>query len=289
MTGFGKAEINENGHSVTVEIKSVNNRYCDISIYLPQTVRSLEHKLKEIIQQKIQRGKLNVSVRIEKQDEAEIDIDLNPKVVQSYMHILSDLKKYSKIDEPIRLDHLLAFKDIFLPKEESDEELKTLERLLFTAVGKAADELNIMRKQEGSHLSKDMKERINTIENRVGVVATRAAERVPEARLKMRERFKQLLDDEQFDQNRLEMELAVMADRLDITEEVVRMGSHIKYIRKAIDSDEAVGRKLNFLIQEMNREINTMGSKSNDAEIAHEVVDMKEALEIIREQIQNIE
>ena len=289
MTGFGKAEINENGLNVTVEIKSVNNRYCDISIYLPQSVRSLEPKLKDIILQKLQRGKLNVSIRVEKQDEAEINIELNPKVVQSYMHLLTDLKKYSKIEEPIRLDHLLSFKDIFLPKEESDNEMDRLEKMLFKAVNNAVDDLNTMRKQEGSHLALDLNKRIDIIEEKVTIVGQRASERVPEARAKMKERLRALLEDEQFDPMRLEMEIAVLADRLDITEETVRMGSHLKYFRKAINSDEAVGRKLNFLIQEMNREINTMGSKSNDAEIAHEVVDMKEALEIIREQIQNIE
>ncbi|TNE70619.1 YicC family protein [bacterium] len=289
MTGFGKAEINENGHTITVEIKSVNNRYCDISIYLPQPVRSLEPKLKDIIQQKVQRGKLNVSVRIEKQNEAEIDIDLNPKVVQSYMHLLGDLKKFAQIDDPVRLDHLLTFKDIFAPKEETEEEMQILESLLCKAVEKAVDDLNTMRSQEGSHLSKDLAHRIDVIEQKVDLVKTRASERIPEIRQRMKERLKQLLEDEQFDSNRMEMELAVMAERLDITEEIVRMGSHIKYYRKAIDSAEPVGRKLNFLIQEMNREINTMGSKCNDAEIAHEVVDMKEQLEIIREQIQNIE
>lgn len=289
MTGFGKAEINENGHTITVEVKSVNNRYCDISIYLPQPVRSLEPKLKDIILQKVQRGKLNVSIRIEKQNEAEIDIDLNPKVVQSYMHLLENLKSFAGINETVRLDHLLTFKDIFAPKEETEEEMEILESLLCKGVEIAIDDLNTMRNQEGAHLSKDLAQRVTRIEEKVEIVKKRASDRIPEVRQRMRDRLKQLLDDEQFDTTRMEMELAIMAERLDITEEIVRMGSHITYFRKAIESKESAGRKLNFLIQEMNREINTMGSKCNDAEIAHEVVDMKEQLEIIREQIQNIE
>ena len=289
MTGFGKAEISDSGYHVSVEIKSVNNRFCDISIYLPQPVRSLETKLKDVVLKRIQRGKISASVRIEKQNVAEIGIDLDAKVVQSYVKLLNDLKTFAAIDETIKIEHLLNFKDIFAPKQESDEEIIILEDLISQGLDKAAAEMNIMRVQEGSHLATDLKERINSIEEHVYFVQQRAALRVPEARFKMQDRLKNLLEDENFDMNRLELEIAVLADRLDITEEIVRMGSHLKYFRQAIDAKEAVGRKLNFLIQEMNREVNTMGSKSNDAEVAHLVVSIKESLEIIREQIQNIE
>lgn len=289
MTGFGKAEINESGFHISVEIKSVNNRFCDISIYLPQPVRSLENKLKEVVLKHIQRGKITASVFIEKQNLAEIDLGLDEKVVQSYVKLLTDLKQYSGINEPISLQHLLSFKEIFSPKQESEDELTQLEELLVKAIDQATIKMNEMRYQEGQHLSDDLKKRIDTIELNVSEIQTRAQQRVPEARDKMKERIKNLLDDEKFDVTRLETELAILADRLDITEEIVRMGSHLKYFRQAIDAKEAVGRKLNFLIQEMNREVNTMGSKSNDAEIAHTVVSIKEALEIIREQIQNIE
>lgn len=289
MTGFGKAEINDAGFQISVEIKSVNNRYCDISVYLPQPVRSLENKLKDVILQRIQRGKITTSIRIEKQNIAEIDIGLDEKVVQSYVKLLTNMKNFAGLNEPVTLQHLLSFKEIFTPKQESEEEMIVLEQLLTKALDVAVVAMNEMRLQEGSHLAEDLKKRINTIEENVVAVKERSVQRIPEARQKMKDRLKNLLEDDNFDQTRLEMELAILADRLDITEEVVRMGSHVKYFRQAIDSKEPVGRKLNFLIQEMNREVNTMGSKSNDAEIAHIVVSIKEALEIIREQIQNIE
>lgn len=289
MTGFGKAEVSAPEHLISVEIKSVNNRYCDISFYLPSQIRSLENKLKEIVSKHVNRGKINVSVRLEKMNQNELDVIVNHDLVKGYLNILNQIKETAEIETPITLEQILQFKDVIQTPEEDIDDLETLEEYIFEAIELATRDLVGMRKDEGNHLEKDLNDRIDAIEEKVSHVKERAILRVPEARKKMKERLNQILEEENFDETRLESEIAILSDRLDITEEVVRMGSHITYFRTALDSTDTVGRKLNFLIQEMNREINTMGSKANDADIAHHVVEMKETLEIIREQVQNIE
>jgi uncharacterized protein (TIGR00255 family) len=289
MTGFGRAEYSEEGFSSTVEIKSVNNRYCDISIYLPSSLKSIESGVKEIIQKYIQRGKLNVNIRVEKSDEADIGIETNEKVLRSYLNLLKDTKEIAGITQDVTIEHLLTFRDIFTPREETEEELKKIATVVMKAVDLASQEIATMRQREGDNLKTDFKKRIEQIDEALEKVTTRAKERIPEARKKLTDRITNLVEDDRIDVERLEMEIAVLVDKLDITEEIVRLKSHLELFSESLESEEPVGRKLNFLSQEMNREINTMGSKANDSEIAHAVVSMKEVLENIREQIQNVE
>ncbi|HKJ46139.1 MAG TPA: YicC/YloC family endoribonuclease [Balneolales bacterium] len=289
MTGFGRGESSDNGMTATVEIKSVNSRFSDISIRLPQSLRDKETEFRELIQQHIERGKFNVSIKLEKQDLAELDITIDPKVVASYRQLLTNLKDSAGIKEPISLSHYLSFNDLFVTRESDEEELKAMAVLVRDAIKKALHHLNSMRSQEGGHLAEDLLMRLDNIEDILQLIGKRADERVPEARDKFHERIENLINDDNFDKERLELELAILADKLDITEEIVRLQSHIKFFREAMERNGSVGRKLNFLIQEMNREINTIGSKANDSQISHNVVDLKEILEKIREQIQNIE
>lgn len=289
MTGFGRGESSNNGITATVEIKSVNSRFSDITIRLPQNLRDKETEFRDLIQQNIERGKFNVTVKVEKQDVAELDITIDPKVVKSYKQLLNSLRKAADINEPVSLSHYLAFNDVFVSRESDEEELKIMTDLVRKAIKKALTNLKAMRSQEGEHLANDLKMRLERIESILKLIEERAKERVPEARTRFQDRIKSLIEDDKFDNERLELEIAILADKLDITEEIVRLQSHIKFFREAMDLNGTVGRKLNFLIQEMNREINTIGSKANDSDISHHVVDLKEILEKIREQIQNIE
>ena len=256
---------------------------------LPQSLRHAEGKLRDVVTHSIERGKLNITIDIEHQDEAELDIAVNPSIIKSYRSLLERLKQSAGLNESLTLNHFLQFDDVFTSKEEDESEIETKVDAVTKALTKALKNLGEMREQEGQHLSEDLAGRLNGMEEMLGIVKQKAETRVPDARTKLQERIKALLGDDGFDQERLEQEIAILADRIDITEEIVRLESHIKFFREAMAKEGAVGRRLNFLSQEMNREINTIGSKANDASISHTVVEMKDILEKIREQIQNIE
>lgn len=289
MTGFGRGEYVSDGLKVAVEVKSVNSRFTDISMHLPQSLRQAERALREVVARHIERGKLNITVELDRQEEAELDIAVNPKLIKSYQSLLEQLERTVGLSEPLTLDHFLHFEDIFTTKEEDEAEVADKIDAASQALERALENLREMRTQEGQHLSDDLFARLASMEEMLHSIKERAGDRAPEARKKLQERIKALLGDENFDPERLEQEIAILADRIDITEEIVRLESHIRFFREAMEKDTAVGRRLNFLSQEMNREINTIGAKANDASISHAVVEIKDILEKIREQIQNIE
>lgn len=289
MTGFGRAEINTNGLTFTTEIRSVNNRYCEVSLKMPQSLQNLENEIRENIQKKISRGKLHVFIRLDEGIEAVNRIHFDKDAAKQYFRILEELRFSLNIVEPVNLDHVLSNEHIFKTPDDQLDRIEKLRPLLLQCVDMAIEDLKIMRAQEGSHLKTEFIERLDTIDNTCQIIKELSAERVPEARKKMHERVATLLESDNFDNERLEIEIALLADKLDVTEELVRLASHTKYFREALEDGDSVGRKLNFLIQEMHREINTIGSKAAHAGIAHHVVQLKESLEIIREQIQNIE
>jgi uncharacterized protein (TIGR00255 family) len=289
MTGFGRAEVNANGLTFTTEIRSVNNRYCEVSLKMPQSLQNLENEVRENIQKKVSRGKLHVFIRLDEGVEAVNRIHFDKEVAKQYYKILEELRFTLNITDPVSLHHVLSNEHIFKMPDDQMDRLEKLRPLLFECVDNAIQDLKVMRAQEGSHLKKDFLERLDTIDETCKTIKDLASERVPEAKKKMHERIAALLDSDSFDTDRLELEIAMLADKLDVTEELVRLASHTKYFREALEDGESVGRKLNFMIQEMHREINTIGSKAAHAGIAHHVVQLKESLEIIREQIQNIE
>lgn len=289
MTGFGRGEATENGITATVEIKSLNSRYLDLSIRLPQRLQDKELILKELVQKTISRGKLNINVHVTESDSGEPHIKVDEVKVKAYARILREVQEAAGIEGSLNVRNITGFGDVFITQEDDEEILAEKWAVALKALNSAVENLIAMRTQEGNQLKNDLIERIENIEANLKDIEKVTNGRVEEIRNKLRERIQQLFDDENFDKERLETEVAVIADKMDITEEIVRMRAHLKFFIEAIEQAESAGRRLNFLTQEMNRELNTIGSKANDSEIAHHVVRSKETLEQIREQVQNVE
>lgn len=289
MTGFGRGVASDNGTTATVEIKSLNSRYFDMSIRLPQHLQEKELQLKEILQERVDRGKLNVSVHVDDSGKTELDIAVNEAKVTGYMKLLQQVRETAGIDDPVSVRDLTQFGDIFINQEEDEKEILRKWKLVCKAAEEALDSLISMRKQEGAQLQKDLEERIHTISSNLEVIETFTDGKAEETRTKLRERIAQVIEEEKIDEDRLEMEIAILVDKMDITEEIVRLKSHLKFFLEAVNQKTPSGRRLNFLTQEINRELNTIGSKANNSEIAQNVVVSKEALEQIREQVQNVE
>jgi uncharacterized protein (TIGR00255 family) len=288
MTGYGRGEASEEGVRAVAEIRSVNSRYFEVNTRLPRSLSLRENDVREIIRAKAGRGKINVVVSIERESANNIPLKVNKAAAKSYIKLLNELRKASGIKEKVTLDHLLKFSEVIEAGElqsENEKEWVVVEK----ALSKALEELKLMRQKEGGELRKDLESRLQLLQAKIDSIEKLSKERIPEQRVRLRERIQQLLANETVDENRLELEIALLADKLDVTEECVRFRSHNKFFLEALSDKESAGRKLNFLVQEMNREANTIGSKAADASIAHLVVEAKEELEKIREQLQNVE
>jgi uncharacterized protein (TIGR00255 family) len=288
MTGFGRGEASGGGITVSVELRTVNSRFLEVTARLPRLLSMRENDVKELIRKKISRGKVSVVANVDKDGEGAASLEINSPAARAYYRLLVQLRKTLKLKETVKLEHLLQFSEIFEQKDDSGTDEKAwgvLQESLDAALGALGE----MRRAEGGELERDFRARIALLDQRLGQIEQLSAEQLPAERVRLRERVTQLLEKTPVDEGRLEMELALMADRLDVTEECVRFKSHNKFFLEALSLPEPAGRKLNFLIQEMNREANTIGSKSSATEIAHLVVSMKEELEKIREQLQNIE
>lgn len=288
MTGFGRGEATGGGMTVSVELRTVNSRFLEVTARLPRVLSMRENDVKELIRKKISRGKVNVVANVEKDGEGAASLEINGPAARAYYALLVKLRKTLKLRETVKLEHLLQFSEIFEQKDDGGDDEKPW-AVLQESLDAALVALAEMRRAEGGELERDFRARIALLDRRLGEIERLSAEQVPSERVRLRERVTQLLEKAPVDEGRLEMELALMADRLDVTEECVRFRSHNKFFLEALSLPEPAGRKLNFLIQEMNREANTIGSKSSATGIAHLVVGMKEELEKIREQLQNIE
>jgi uncharacterized protein (TIGR00255 family) len=289
MTGYGRGEATEAGKTAVAEIRTVNNRFLEVTSRLPRALSLRENDVKELIRQKLSRGKVNVVITLDQETVGELPVRVNTSVAQAYYKLLTELRQAVGITEPVSLTHLLNFSEVLEADQAEESDEKEWE-LISTALNAALDGVVTMRRREGGELQRDLAERITLIERILSEIETSAGERLPAERERLRERLQQLLADPSvIDQHRLEFELALFVDKLDVTEECVRFRSHNKFFLDALRNDEAAGRKLNFLIQEMNREANTIGSKANAADVAHKVVAVKEEIEKIREQLQNIE
>jgi uncharacterized protein (TIGR00255 family) len=288
MTGYGRGEANGKGITVAVELRSVNSRFLEVATRLPRSLSLRENEIKELIRRKIARAKVNVLATVERTNDGELPLKINASATRAYYKLLVDLKKTVKLREAVKLEHLLRFSEVIEQQEmehADDEEWEIFQKALDASL----NELNEMRRNEGGELKRDLRSRIIILEQRLGDIERLSREQVPAERTRLRERIKQLMEDEAVDEGRLELEIALLSDRLDVTEECVRFRSHNKFFLEAMDDGDPAGRKLNFLVQEMNREANTIGSKSISSDIAHFVVSVKEELEKIREQLQNIE
>lgn len=289
MTGFGRGELTKDGITANVEIRCVNNRFLEVTTRMPRALSQREKEIKELVRTYVNRGGLTITITVDEEDDGHAALSVNSSAAKSYLKLLNELRKATKIKEKVRLEHLLKFSEVFeVPNEEETDE--RLWNVVVEALHTALKDFNTMRQNEGSELGKDLEKRIRWIDETVNQIEALSKLRIPEERKKLEERIMLLIEDKNIvDQNRLELEIALLADKLDVTEECVRFRSHNKFFLEAMAGEESAGRKLNFLVQEINREANTIGSKTNDATIAHLVVRMKEELEKVREQLQNIE
>jgi uncharacterized protein (TIGR00255 family) len=288
MTGYGQGQASRDGITVTVEVRSVNSRFLEVSARLPRSLSARENEVKDLVRRKTARGKITLTAMLERETGPTLPLRVNVAAAKTYYRLLNELRKTVRLRETVKLEHLLRFSEVIEAQdlENTDEQ----EWGVFqTALDQSLQALAGMRRQEGSELEKDFRLRIGIIERTLERVEELSRGQVPQERIRLRERIHQILDGEPVDEGRLELELALMADRLDVTEECVRFRSHNKFFLEALTDGEAAGRKLNFLVQEMNREANTIGSKSSSPDISHLVVGVKEELEKIREQLQNIE
>lgn len=287
MTGFGKAFAENERISIDIELKSVNSRFLDTFFRIPNFLNLREFELKDVITNKIKRGKINITLQVNFRDPKDSPWGINTVKLNDFLLTVKDLKKQSNINEELRLDHLLSNKDLFSGNkiEISEEDFEFIKETL----NKAIDELDIMKTNEGSELAKDLRQRTKEIETKVDEIKANVSDTIDEYHSLLKERIKNLIDDVNINEERLETELAILADKADITEECVRLKSHLKFFNDSLNTEESNGRRLNFLCQEINREANTIASKTLSSEISHKSIFIKEEIEKIREQIQNIE
>lgn len=289
MTGYGRGEYTSGGKTAIVELRSVNNRYLELVSRVPRSLSLRENEMKELVRSRIIRGKITLNTTVQGDADSCVAVRVNKEAVKAYQKLLNDVRKTARIKEPVKLSHILSFSEIFENDAKEDDDT-ALWSVFEQALVRAVEQLQTMRANEGREIAKDMVKRVQGIESRLGEVVALAKQKVPEERNRLQERIAALVSDKRIvDSQRLELEIALLADKLDVTEECVRFRSHNKFFLEALEREDGAGRKLNFLIQEMNREANTIGSKTNDAAIAHHVVAIKEELEKIREQLQNIE
>ncbi|MER3328277.1 MAG: YicC/YloC family endoribonuclease [Candidatus Kapaibacterium sp.] len=287
MTGFSKAEINRKGMKVTVEIRSVNGRGLDVNMRSPRSLADKEFEIRDRVKKMLKRGSVNINIYTEA-DTTSKEFNINTELVKGVKAELDQCRKDLKIKEAVKLEHVLQFSNFFTQREaEVDAALEWT--LTKDAISKGLKTLVDMRKKEGSNIARDMNSRIGNIHKILKTIEDDEIDRIPREREKIRQRIAQVFDNDEIDESRLQMEMVILADKLDISEECVRLQSHIKVFYDTMKDKESKGPKLNFLLQEMLRETNTIGSKCNDANIAHKVVNMKEELERIREQVQNVE
>ncbi|MGO9482534.1 MAG: YicC/YloC family endoribonuclease [Candidatus Kryptoniota bacterium] len=287
MTGFGRGEAAIGEYSASAEIRSVNSRYLEVNVKLPQNLSARELDVREMIRQQIGRGKLSVIVSLSGSHEDD-DVAVDPESVRKVISLLKSLKKSARISAPIKLEHILSFKDVF--KGNSADSLNGDDwEAVRNAVNAALKQLQEARTVEGLSLKEDLSKRIDGLNLELNGIEKLSLLHIEEERSKLKQKVEEVLNGKQIDPARIELEIVLLADKLDITEEVVRFRTHNSFFMKLLNGEESNGRRLNFLLQEMNREANTMGSKVFDAEMSHLVVEIKEELEKIREQVQNLE
>lgn len=288
MTGFGRANKAFGGLDITVEIKSVNHRYFEFSCRCPRAYQFIEEKLKALCQQSITRGKVELSVFIEDNSEQAVEVEINRPYAKAYIEALKKLSKEYGIKNDVKISTLALNGEIFKTarRQQPDEEAA---EAVAQVTAEAIKGFIAMRETEGERLKNDVLFRTDTILEKVAFVESRSPETVKAYRERLEQKVKDLLESANVDEQRIITETAIFADKVAVDEETVRLRSHIKQLKSLMEAGEPVGKKLDFIVQEMNRETNTIGSKCQDIEIAHTVVDIKSEIEKIREQIQNIE
>jgi uncharacterized protein (TIGR00255 family) len=291
MTGYGSAERIESGIRVLVELRSVNNRFAEISVKLPRQLLSFELEVRELIRTNFQRGKISAFVQLQLEEAEQLPLTVNQSKVNGYKALLEAVRKEAGIEAPVTLDHLLRFSEIFETDHSILERPEEIWPIARQSILDAIESLKDMRRKEGEELAGDFTERIAEIEDTLRLIKTIASDNLETIRKRLSGKISAIAGrDVEYSKDRLEMELVMAAERLDITEECIRFNSHNKFfIEELNNSASGSGRKLNFLLQEQLREANTIASKSQNADISQKVVHIKEELEKVREQLQNIE
>ena len=288
MTGYGRGENTVNGYTITVELRSVNNRYLDCNVRIPRLYLFAEEAIKSRVQNTISRGKVDVFVTLESTGEQKLNVSLNKPVADGYYTALRELANTYGLSNDISVSLLSRFPEV-LVAEKAEDNVEQTAKDICSVLDHALADFDQMRTREGARLKDDILSRTLTIEEKVSLVEKRSPETVSEYRARLEARMNEVLANTQLDPARILTEAAIFADKVAVDEETVRLRSHIAQLREMLEKGGAVGRKLDFLIQEFNREANTIGSKCSDIEIARHVVDVKAEIEKIREQIQNLE
>lgn len=288
MTGFGRSQEVIDDFDILVEIKSVNHRYFEFYARTPRAYNYLEDKLKSLVQSKISRGKIEVSLTILKVNGKETEIEANKNVVDGYVKALREIKDEFNLIDDLSLSNISRLPDVFTVRKKIEDE-DYVQGIVLSVAQKAIDCILGMKQLEGNNIKTDFENRLAFIEQKVSEIESLMAGSVDTYRQKLYNKIKEVLEQKNIDESRVLTEVAIFSEKIAVDEETVRLKSHIEQFLELVNSAQTVGRKLDFLVQEMNREINTIGSKSQDIEISKIVVDIKAEIEKIREQVQNIE
>ena len=287
MTGYGKSSLSINSREYQVEIKAVNHKYIDINIKMPRIISYLEEDIRKLITSKIKRGKIDISITFENYSKDGNDIRINTELAKIYIQNLRKLAEEENISSNIEVTEITRMPDVLTIKSNLDENQLKVE--LLQTVEDATNQLINMRQNEGNRIAEDILAKIAQIESKKQEIFELSTGLIDEYIVKLETRIKEILKTEELDKSRLMQEVVIYADKCSVEEEITRLTSHIAQLRNLIEANEPSGKKMDFIIQEMNRETNTIGSKSNNLEITNRVVDIKTILEDVREQIQNIE
>jgi uncharacterized protein (TIGR00255 family) len=288
MTGFGRAEGATTLGKVVVESRSVNHRYSDINIKLPKRLSLFESRVKEIVRSQVSRGRIDVSLRLDGVGEERVQLSVDLDLAEQYYRVLRDLKERLQLKDEVTLALLAGAKDLITAKEESGD-IEPYWQEVLPILKQSFKNMDDMKRLEGESLTQDLEQRLEHIAQQLQIIKQQFPSRLKATFTRLHDRLRSLLEGMETDPLRFQQEIAFLAERMDITEEIVRGESHLAQFGALLGGNEPVGRKMDFLLQEINREINTVSAKANDAEISQNVVEIKSELEKIREQVQNIE
>ncbi|WP_163338039.1 YicC/YloC family endoribonuclease [Desulfopila sp. IMCC35008] len=288
MTGFGRGESENKGRSWSAEIRCVNNRFLDVKIKLPRGYLALEERIRKLVSEFHQRGRVDLVVSVSGDFTDLLELKVNSSLAATYMETFREMADTFKLTAPSTVTELAACPDV-LTREQKEDDVDSIWPTVEQAIKQMLSNCEMMRSQEGATMADDLRARLTLFSQTVASIEASVPVLLVQRENSLRERLQKLLENVELDPQRLAQEIAILADKTDVTEEIVRLKSHIQQFTSFLDEDGAVGRKLDFLIQEFLREVNTIASKINDADIAHLTVDLKSELEKMREQVQNIE
>lgn len=288
MTGFGRGECSEASRKFTVEMKGVNHRYLDVNIRMPKKLNFFETSIRTLLKTYVQRGKVDIFITYEDTSEHQVVLKYNAVLAEEYLTYFKQMAEQFSLENDVRVSALSRYPEVFT-MEEQDIDEEELWHGLKAALQDACRQMVETRTTEGENLKKDLLQKLDRMLEIVAYIETRSPEIIAQYRAKLEEKVKELLEDAQIDENRIASEVVIFADKICTDEEIVRLKSHVENMKDTLRNQEGIGRKLDFIAQEMNREANTILSKANDLEISNRAIDLKTEIEKVREQIQNIE